>query len=141
MNQHNDQAFDGSETEIFSAINELASNTAEMIRARRKNERVRVDAAATMVPANLSDRDSAVWTGICHDISSNGCRLVISSPITVGDVFLLTLKSNKMNIDPIFVRCIRCHLLREDSFECGVAFFSDIRLGNQASDSLDDLSL
>ena len=141
MNSSNALPIDSNEAEIFSAINELASNTADMIRARRKNERIRIDANATLVPANLSQRLSAVWTGICHDISSTGCRLVINKPILVGDVFLMTLDNSAMDIDPIYVRAIRCHLLREDSFECGVAFFSEIHLGTQTNNPLDDLSL
>ena len=128
------------ESQILSAIDELAHNTEEMIRARRKTERHRIDAAATLVPGNLSDRQSSSWSGICHDISPTGCRLVLDRPILVGDIFLLTIDTTTIDVDPTFVRCIRCHMLREDSYECGVSFFAEIQVG-PARQTSDDFSL
>jgi len=46
----------------------------------------------------------------------------------VGDVFLGYIEDEKFRLDPIFFRCIRCHLIRENDFECGISFLSPIDL-------------
>ena len=127
-NQPSDVDLSNDESNIFSAINELANNTEQMIRARRTKERHRIDAPATLVPGNLTDRQSSVWMGTCHDISSTGCRVVLNRPVNVGDIYFLSLETSELEFDPHFVRCIRCHMLREDSFECGFSFFTEVEL-------------
>ena len=137
--QRSNVDFSSDESSIFNAINELANNTEQMIRARRKKERQRIDAPAQIVPGNLSERTSLSFNGTCHDISSTGCRIVLNRPVNVGDIFFLTLDTNDFEFDPHFVRCIRCHMLREDSFECGFSFFTEIELSRH--EIPDDLGL
>lgn len=134
--QPSDQEFGNSESDIFSAIEELSKSTEQMIRMRRKKDRMRIDADAHIVPGNMTDRDTGSWSGVCHDISPSGCRVILERPVVVGNIYFLTLDTNSLNFDPVFVRCIRCQLLREDKFECGFSFFSEVKLSENADNEI-----
>ena len=125
---------------LMSAISELEKNQKAKIEARRVNNRLALDCPVEVVHGNVSQRNGTTFSGSCRDVSPQGCRLVLKAPITVGDVFMVTIKDPQNRFDPIFGRCVRCLLLREDAFEVGVSFFASLTLSeiqNQRANELD----
>ena len=60
-------------------------------------------------------------------------------PAMVGDIYRLTFDKELLDVPTIFARCLRCRLIREDSFEAGFAFFTKIKLPQVAQGPKDDL--
>lgn len=131
---------------LLSAINDLAANTQDEVQARRFANRLELNCATKLVPGNVSSRDGTEFDGKCRDVSDNGCRLVLSRPLIVGDIYLIEIDSPTFRGDLVFGRCVRCHMLREDTFDCGLNFLSPVSIestqASQAkSSSLIDLDL
>lgn len=85
-----------------------------------------LNAPARLVPGNVSGRDGRTFDGSCRDISPRGCRLILTQPLIVGDIYLLSVENEQMGLDPSFGRCVRCHMIREDAFEIGMNFLSTV---------------
>ncbi|MEO1128941.1 MAG: hypothetical protein AAFX05_04435, partial [Planctomycetota bacterium] len=51
----------------------------------------------------------------------------------IGDIYLVSLDRTKLDLTPIFVRCLRCRLVRDDAFEAGLKFFNTIDLPVEAA--------
>ena len=73
------------------------------------------------------------------DISSGGCGLIASAPLGVGDVYRLAFDPIHLDIPAVFARCVRCRMLREDSFEAAFAFFAPISLVSTKQERKADL--
>lgn len=114
--------------DLLSAIDELAENNKSRVNSRRVNNRIELNCAVRVVPANASQRGNFVAEGRCRDVSPTGGRLVLNQAIMVGDIFLAYIEDENFRLDAVFVRCIRCHLIRESDFECGIAFLSPVDL-------------
>ncbi|MEM7782975.1 MAG: PilZ domain-containing protein [Planctomycetota bacterium] len=127
---------------IQSAIQEM-QGAAQSTASRRSKNRVAINSQAVIFPANAIDRDGTEIKGLCRDVSTSGCRVIMKKPLMVGSVYFMELIDSQTAIDPMFVRCIRCHLLREDTFECGLSFLSPLNFENEdaLSDSLLNLDL
>ena len=54
--------------------------------------------------------------------------MLFSSPIGVGDVYRLSFDRSVLDLESLFVRCLRCRLVREDAFEAGFSFFQPVDL-------------
>lgn len=123
---------------LLNAISELEQNQKANVKARRTNNRMELDCDVVVLPGNASQRDGKQFEGSCRDISPQGCRLVLKSPITVGDVFFVSIDDPQNRFDPIYGRCVRCVLIREDVFEVGINFFAPISFkeieGTQSAD-------
>lgn len=111
---------------LLSAITELEANTKENLQSRRYSNRQELNCDVNLTPGNVSDRDGTEFTGKCRDASDTGCRLVLTKPLVVGDIYLVKIDDSSFNGDMVFGRCIRCHMLREDTFECGVNFLTPV---------------
>lgn len=63
--------------------------------------------------------------------------------MTVGDIYLIQLQDEQLTKDALFGRCIRCHMLREDKYECGISFLSPFSLDgpNQSTTGQLDLEI
>lgn len=114
--------------DLLSAIEELAENNKTRVNSRRGNNRVELNCAVRVEPANASDRGKFLLEGSCRDVSPTGGRLILNQAMLVGDVYLIHIEGDQFRLDPTFVRCIRCHLIREGDFECGISFLSSIDL-------------
>ncbi len=117
------------EDDLLSAIDQLArNNRTQVVKSRRIKNRVELNCGVSVKPANASDRGTFRIAGRCRDVSPTGGRLVLDRPMAVGDIYLVNFEGEQFRLDPTFVRCMRCHLIREDSFECGVSFLSPVDL-------------
>lgn len=127
---------------LLSAIKDLEANTKENVNARRYSNRLELNCEVDLLPGNVSDRDGSHFMGKCRDVSNQGCRLVLTKPLVVGDLYLVRIDSSALSGDLIFARCVRCHMLREDTFECGLNFLSPVSIETkQTDDALIDLDL
>ena len=126
MNSRDEFESDQSTDELLQAITELQQSVKENI--KRSDMRFFAECEVVVMPGNISQRGAKPSAGTCHDISANGCRLVLESPVLVGDVFTLQFDQQTLKIDPALGRCIRCIMLRNEKFECGFSFFSPVIL-------------
>jgi len=126
MNLPSDFDSDQNTEELLQAITELQQNVKENI--QRTGTRLTADCGVAVLPGSVSQRGEEPSVGICHDVSTNGCRVVLDVPLLVGDVFLIQFDKRTLQVDPAFSRCVRCVMLREDKFECGFSFFSPVSL-------------
>lgn len=130
---------------LLSAITDLEANTKEKLATRRYSNRLELNCAAKLLPGNVSGRDGTEFNGKCRDVSNRGCRLVLTQPLVVGDIYLIQLDSTSFSGDLVFGRCVRCHMLREDTFDCGLNFLSPVSLDSgqakQADQTLIDLEI
>lgn len=107
---------------------ELEQSTPDAIKAARAHTRITVRAQVTVQPGNMSDRLSMKVRGVSGDVSAGGCQLLFPVPLRVGDIYWLTFDRQTLDIQPVYARCTRCRVVREDAFEAGMAFFSPIEL-------------
>ena len=129
--------------QLLDAISTLEANTKHNIDTRRTLNRVGVNCPVQLQPGNSSDRDGTLTSGTCRDVSPSGCRLVMPQAMTVGDIYLIQLQDEQLTKDALFGRCIRCHMLREDKYECGISFLSPFSLDgpNQSTTGQLDLEI
>ena len=67
--------------------------------------------------------------------------ILFSDPLLVGDIYRLSFERSTIPLEPMFARCLRCRLVREDAFEAGFSFFNPIdltALEKKCSDGLFD---
>ena len=127
---------------LLSAIEDLATNTKQAVESsRRGNDRMELNSPAQLVPGNVSGRDGRTYDGNCRDISNRGCRLILTQPLVVGDIYLMEVENEELGLDPSFGRCVRCHMIREDAFEVGLNFLSPVSFETLTEGSPMDLDL
>lgn len=131
---HNFQGL-SDEDRDFGLLQDLERQTAEEIRQQRAHQRVAVKAKVILEPANSSELDGWKVQGITGDVSEGGCRAMFPRPIGVGDVFRMHFEHPEFDIPMLFARCLRCKMIREDAFEAGFRFFTQIRFHQSASTS------
>ena len=54
-------------------------------------------------------------------------------------MYRLEFSEEALEIPLVFARCVRCSLVREDTFEAGFAFFSPVDVATHGSDTTNDL--
>jgi hypothetical protein len=116
--------------EALAAMAEIQRNASPQARTMRSHSRIAVRAKVTAQPANSSARNGFRTQGIVGDISSGGCMVLFSDPLAVGDVYRLMFDRAMLDLEPLFARCLRCRLVREDAFEAGFSFFRPVDLSN-----------
>lgn len=90
----------------------------------RRESRMRLECAVTIVPASSSQRDTSIIEGHLRDASGGGVGTLTSKPPAVGDVYLLSFEDSPFECSQVFARCMHCRLIQEDTFESGFAFFA-----------------
>lgn len=116
------------------AMMDLEKNTTSAIRKQRSTERLSGAFPALVEEGNASSRDGQVIKSVCKDLSRTGCRIVCNKPLAVGDIYLISIKSEDFRVPRVFARCVRCSLLSETAFECGLSFFTDIHIPAQQTE-------
>ncbi len=120
---------DGIKTsDVLAAMSELEANTSESIRASRAHERLTMKIKVIGQPGNISQRHEFRVQGVTGDVSKRGCLILFPVPLMVGDIYTLSFDRKVLDISPVMARCLRCRLIRDDAFECGFRFFSDLDL-------------
>lgn len=125
--------------EALASISELEHNTSAHIQQQRAHDRIQTRCKVLVHRGNSSERSSKTIHAISGDVSAGGCLLLSPCTLLVGDVYWLTFDANVVPIDPVFARCVRCRLVREDAFEAGFRFFNEIVLPDSIEDTSDDL--
>jgi hypothetical protein len=116
------------EDQAFDILQELEQNTPEEIRRQRTHFRVSIKAGITLQSGNASELLNYKVKGVTGDISQGGLGALFPFPARVGDVYRLEFDRQVVDLPLTFVRCVRCHLVREQGFECGFTFFAPIML-------------
>lgn len=124
---------DGILFDELAVVSSIQYSTADAIAAQRKHRRFDIRTKVIVQPANVVDRGEVKWLGECHDISRGGCRVLTSRPLELGSIYWIqfepnTIKPNNVKIDPVFARCVRGHLMRENAFDFGMSFLTPIEL-------------
>lgn len=130
-----------SAVETLEAVASLESNNATAVKFARKHHRFEIRTQVLVQPSDSIDRDGADWRGECHDISNGGCRLLLNKPLQLGSIYWIQFKPSTVTLDPVFARCVRGCLLRENAFEFGMSFLTPIELPSQSDDSAVELDL
>lgn len=118
----------GNEEQGFDLLKELEQNTPEEIRRQRNHFRVTIKAKVILQPGNASETTRLKLQGVTGDLSEGGCRILFPLPVMVGDIYRLSFDRKVLDLPTTFVRCMRCHMLREDAFEVGFRFFNLISM-------------
>ena len=114
-------------------LSELEQQTPDAIRKLRTSERHEITVPVLIKPGNASDNHKPAVNAVTGDVSSGGCQVMSEIPLNVGDVYKLDFEKGELDLPMIYARCLRCRLVREDAFECGFAFFTQIKLDEMTS--------
>jgi len=107
-------------------IETLEKQSLEQIKAIRAYERLDVRLEVICEPANTTSLGAWRAEGQTRDLSRGGCRVLLSRPPMVGDVYRLRIDDPDQGLPMIFARCVRVALVRETSFDCSFSFFSSL---------------
>lgn len=114
--------------QAFEMLRDLERSTSDEIRRQRAHFRIAVKAGVVLQPGNASEMLQLKVKGVTGDVSQGGCSALFPIPIQVGDIYRMQFDRQTLDLPLTFVRCVRCRLIREDSFEAGFTFFSPITL-------------
>jgi len=114
----------------FELMMDLERQKMDEIRKMRSHERVEVQVDIEVRPGNASDHAIAPIRATTNDVSAGGCAMISPVPLGVGDIYQLRFDRQKLDVPVVFARALRCRLLRENAFEIGLAFFTEISLGS-----------
>lgn len=123
------------------ALNSIRSSNADAVEALRAHRRFDIRTKVVIQPSDSIDRTKQQWLGECHDISKGGCRILTQQPLQLGSVYWIQFDPTKIQIDPVFARCVRGQLLRESAFEFGMSFLSTIELPQSPEPEENETSL
>ena len=116
--------------DALEALAQLEQNTSEVMVQSRASERLDIRTKVLIHPGNASQRGDFVIEGLTGDISNGGCLALAGRPAMAGDVFFLRFAEDRVSIGPLLARCMRCRMVREDTFEIGFRFFEQIDLAS-----------
>lgn len=114
--------------EAIEILSELEQSTPDAVKRLRAHARLTIHAKVIVEPANLSERGTWRVQGVSGDLSAGGAQILVPMPLRVGDLYHLTFDRSVLDVPPVFARCLRARLVREDAFEAGLKFFEAIRL-------------
>lgn len=121
------------------ALADIQNNTPQRIKRKRSHTRLSIRAKVFTQPANTSERNRFRMQGVLGDISRGGCLILLPEPLAVGDIYRLSFERGELDLDPLFARCLRCRLVREDAFEAGFSFFYPVDLPAAEKHGSDEL--
>lgn len=114
--------------QTLDLLAELERSTPGALRKERAHLRIEIRSKIIAQYADSSRRLDLKLQGVTGDISRGGCQALFPIPLGVGDIYLLTFDRSALDLSPIIARCMRCRYVREDAYETGLAFFSEIDL-------------
>ena len=115
-------------TDALEALSQLEQNTCESLVRQRASERVQIRTKVVVRPGNSSQRHELAVEGLTGDISNGGCQILTGRPVLPGDIFWLEFSDEHIAIGSLLARCMRCRMIREDTFEVGFRFLHEIDL-------------
>ena len=114
--------------ETSEILDEMKRSTPEAVESMRAHGRLSVRANVIVDPGNQSDRGSWRVQGVTGDVSAGGAQILTPAPLRIGDIYLISFDRSKIDVPPVFARCLRARLVREDAFEAGLKFLQPIEL-------------
>jgi hypothetical protein len=126
-NQHDDVF---AATGPLEALGELAENTSDAIVRQRASQRLEIRTKVVIAPGNSGERHRFAVEGLTGDLSTGGCKVLVGRPMAVGDIYWLVFSDDHLAIGSLLARCLRCALVREDTFEAGFRFFHEVDLAS-----------
>ena len=112
---------------------DLERQTPEEVRRQRSSHRLQIQARVVVQPGNSSEMLRFRVQAVTADISAGGCQILSPIPLQVGDIYRLRFDPQDLDLPLLFVRCLRCRLIREDAYEVGFQFFKEIALPDARS--------
>ena len=109
-------------------LQELEQNTPEELVRQRAHFRITIKAPVTLQPGNASERLTMRVRGVTGDISQSGCKCLFPTPVGVGDVYRLEFDKERIGLPTVFAQCMRCSVVRDDAYEAGFKFFTNVTL-------------
>ena len=121
--------------EDFRILQEIESQTSDNIQNQRIHKRLSVKLKVVLLPGNISDYHGDKIQGVSGDISNGGCCVMFPVPVMVGDIYRLEFEKCQYDLPLIYARCVRCRLIRDNSFETGFTFFTKIQIEESVKES------
>lgn len=121
------------ENHATELLEELERGTPDVVKKLRAHTRLTIRANVIVEPGNQSERGTWRVQGVTGDISPGGMQILTPTPLKIGDIYLVSFDRTKLDLTPIFVRCLRGRLVRDDAFEAGLKFFNTIDLPVEAA--------
>ena len=107
-------------------LDELARQKPSEIQRLRAQERLELRLEAELRPANLSAGFDPIARGRTLDVSPGGCRVRLSAPPTVGDVYTVHLFLDGRGLPRVHALCLRTALVGEAEVEAAFQFLSPL---------------
>jgi hypothetical protein len=114
--------------EDFGLLKDLERQSVDEIAKRRAHERIDRKIRLVLQRGDSSRVNEMRLQAYTSNVSSGGCCVVSTGPVGVGDIFRITFDRSQLDVPMVFGRCVRCRLLREDSFEVAFSFFNPVTL-------------
>lgn len=124
----------------LDALVALEQSTQSNVAKMRAHERINIHCKVLVQAGNSSERHVPGVEVVTADVSNGGSMVLSPRPMMVGDIYWLTFDNSQLMIGSLLARCLRCRLVREDAFEVGFRFLSQIDLASAIRD-LDQASL
>ena len=121
--------------DAVEALLSLDKSSDKAFQAQRAYARFESNTKITIKAANASQREAINFSAICNDVSAGGCRVLSTRALMVGDLFFIQFDRSKLDVPPVFARCVRCRFLREETFEMGFSFLTPIELPRVSSEA------
>lgn len=119
-------------SDTIELLQELEQSTPDAVKRMRTHDRLLVRTKVVVRPGNQSQRKASAVSGVTGDISAGGCQLLLPEPLLLGDIYWMEFDRASLDVSPVFARCLRCRLVREDAYEAGLMFFTKIELPKAA---------
>ena len=126
--------------EDFGLLKDLERQSVDEIAKLRAHERIDRKIRLVLQRGDSSRVNEMRLQAYTSDVSSGGCCVISTGPVGVGDIFRITFDKSQLDVPMVFGRCVRCRLLREDSFEVAFSFFNPVTLGQADNGSKDSSS-
>ena len=121
--------------DLMEVLSELEKSTSDAVKAQRGSTRRMVHLRIWVSPGDRSRREDWKHEGTTADVSEQGCKLLISSPLIPGDFYYLSFDRDALDVPPTFARCMRSRMINEDAYEGGMKFLNPIDLSHCSDDS------
>lgn len=124
----------------LDALVALEQSTQSNVTKLRAHERINIHCKVLVQTGNSSERHVPGVEIVTADVSNGGSMALSPRPLAVGDIYWLTFDNSQLMIGSLLARCLRCRLVREDAFEVGFRFLTQIDVASAVRD-LDQASL
>ncbi len=115
------------ETSQRRSVDNFLSPLLEKEEKRAASDRSQENISVALRPSSFSQRNSEHIEGFCRNLSQTGCGIVSNSAPRVGDIYQFEVVDKSFNrLQGMDARCVRCHLLDAEAFDCGFTFLAPL---------------